>query len=201
MAAKKYFQKVEDFKKKIRFNEQLGLDERDNTILSLIQNNPEISQEDVAKKVKLSQPSVGARIRKLKEKGILCNINGVNFKVVELFLAKVDVNATDTNSIIEEFKDCPCFLNALIVSGRYNVCLLFTATDLKRLEGLINYHLRDHPKVKEIQMNIVISTAKDFVLPLNINYENKRQIECNQKCRECVGEICPDEFPTINVDE
>ena len=125
-------------------------------------------------------------IKKLKQKGILHSINGVNFRIVNLSLAKVDVNATDTTAIIDEFKDCPFFVNALITSGRHNVSLLFMATDLKRLEGIVNYHLRGNPKVKDIEMNIVISTAKDFVLPLNIDYENKRQTDCDQECKDCI---------------
>ncbi len=176
------YTKIEEFKKKIHFNEKLGLDDRDNFIISMLQNNPEISQEEIAQKIKLSQPSVGARIRKLQQKGILYNVNGVNFRVVDLALAKVDLNVTDTSAVISEFKDCPFFINALIMSGRYNLCLFFTATDLKRLEGIVNCHLRDNPKVKDIEMNIVISTAKDLVLPMNIDYDNKNQLECEQKC-------------------
>ena len=176
--------KVEEFKKKIQINEKLGLDNKDNIILSLLQKNPHVSQEEIARKIKLSQPSVGARIKKLQQKGILHNINGVNFKVVDLSLAKVEVNATDNAAIINEFKDCPFFINALITSGRHNLCLLFMATDLKRLEGIVNYHLRDNPKVKDVEMNIVISTARDLVLPLNIDYDNKKQIDCDQECRE-----------------
>ena len=184
--AQKTFAKLEEFKKKIHFNEKLGLDDRDNTILSLIQKTQDISQEEIAKKIKLSQPSVGARIRKMQQKGILHNINGVNFRIVDLSLAKIDVNATDTTAIINEFKDCPFFINALITSGKHNLCLLFMATDLKRLEGIVNHHLRGNPKVKEIELNIVISTAKDLVLPLNIDYESKRQIDCKQECADCV---------------
>ena len=186
MVKEKLFTKIEEFKKKTHFNEKLGLDDRDNTILSLLQKNPQISQDEIAKKIKLSQPSVGARIKKLHDKGILYNINGINFRVVDLALAKVDVNATDTAAVISEFKDCPFFLNALITSGKYNLCLLFTATDLKRMEGIVNYHLRGNPKVKDIQMNIVISTAKDFVIPMNIDYENKNQLNCEQHCRNSV---------------
>ncbi|MBL7054997.1 winged helix-turn-helix transcriptional regulator [Candidatus Woesearchaeota archaeon] len=184
--AGKNFKKLEEFKKKTQFNNTLGLDERDNVVLSLIQKNPGVSQEEIAKKIKLSQPSVGARIRKLKQKGILHNVWGVNFRVVDLNLAKVDVNATDTTAIINEFKDCPFFINALITSGKYNLCLFFTSTNLKRLEGIVNHHLRGNSKVKDIQMNIVISTAKDFVLPLNIDYDNERQINCEQNCKDCV---------------
>ena len=180
------FIKIEEFKKKMQFSEKLGLDDRDNTILSLVQKNPNIPQEEIAKKIKLSQPSVGARIKKLKQKGILHAVNGVNFRIVDLSLAKIDVNATDTTAIINEFKVCPFFVNALIPSGRHNLSLLFMATDLKRLEGIVNYHLRGNPKIKDIELDIVISTAKDFVLPLNIDYENKRQTDCDQECKDCI---------------
>lgn len=183
----KNFAKLEEFKKKIHFNEKLGLDDRDNLILSLIQKNQNISQEEIAKRIKLSQPSIGARIKKLKQKGILHTINGVNFKIINLHLAKIDVHATDTSAVIEEFKDCPFFINALITSGKYNLCLFFTATDLKRLEGIVNHHLRSNPKVKDVELNIVISAAKDFILPLNIDHENKNQIECRQKCKDCLN--------------
>jgi DNA-binding Lrp family transcriptional regulator len=147
-----------------------------------LQKNPNLSQEEIAKKIKLSQPSVGARIRRLQEKGIMQNVNGVNFKVVDLRIAKVEVNATDPSSVLKDFENCPFFINALITSGRHNLCLLFTATDLKTIEGVVNHHLRGNPKVKDVEMNIVISTAKDFVLPLNVDYENKKQVECEQKC-------------------
>ncbi|MBW2990587.1 Lrp/AsnC family transcriptional regulator [Candidatus Woesearchaeota archaeon] len=185
----KLFSKLDDFKKKIQFNEKLGLDDRDNTLLSMIQKNPKISQEEIAKKIKLSQPSVGARIRRLQQKGILHNISGVNFRVVDLSLAKVDINSTDTTAVIKEFKDCPFFINALVTSGKYNLCLFFMATDLKRLEGIVNYHLRGNPKVKEIEMNIVISSAKDLVMPLNIDYESKEQVTHDQKCMDEVKNL------------
>ena len=184
MAKRKNFQKISDFNKKIGFNEKLGLDTRDNIILSMVQKNPGVSQEEIARKVRLSQPSVGARLKKLQNKGVLCTVNGVNFRVVDLYFAKVDISSTDTASIIREFKDCSFFINALITSGRYNLCLFFMATDLKRLEGIVNHHLRNNSLVKEVELNIVISTAKDFVLPINIDYENKRQMCCEQHCKD-----------------
>ena len=183
------FKKLDEFKSNIQFNEKLGLDDRDNTILSLLQKDPKISQDEIAKKIKLSQPSVGARIRKLQQKGIVHNINGVNFRVVDLFLAKIDISATDTTAIIQEFKDCPFFVNALILSGKHNLCLFFTSTDLKRLEGIINHHLRGNPMVKDIEMNIVISASKDFVLPLNVDYDNQNQLNCDQHCKGCAEEL------------
>ncbi|MBU0614863.1 MAG: Lrp/AsnC family transcriptional regulator [Nanoarchaeota archaeon] len=181
------FSKIEEFKQNCGLDTKLGLDHRDNVIISILQKDPSISQEEIAKKIKLSQPSVGARIKKLQQKGVLNQINGVNFKTVDLSLGKIDVNTTDTKAIIDEFKDCPFFINAMVTSGRHNLCLLFAATDLKRLEGIVNHHLRSNPKVKEIELNIVISTCKDFVMPLNIDYENPRQLACKQDCRFTCG--------------
>jgi Lrp/AsnC family transcriptional regulator, leucine-responsive regulatory protein len=178
----KTFTKIKELKKKSIFDEKLGLDERDNIILNLLQQNQSISQIEIAQKIKLSQPSVGARIRKLQQKGILTTINGVNFKIVDLHLAKVDINATDTKGVLKEFKDCPFFVNGLITSGRFNLCLFFLATDLKHLEEIVNQNLRANPMVKEIEMNIVISTEKDFVLPINIGGECGC---CKKKCNDC----------------
>jgi Lrp/AsnC family leucine-responsive transcriptional regulator len=184
MKKKQNYASIERFDERLQISEKLHLDERDTIILSLIQKNPGISQEIIAKKIKLSQPSVGARIKKLQQKGVLQNINGVNFRVVDLSLAQVELNVKDTTAIIKEFKDCPFFINALITSGKFNLCLFFMAPDLKRVEGIANYHLRGNPLVKDIEVNIIISTAKDFVLPLNIDYDNKKQLCCGQECRK-----------------
>ena len=48
--------------------EFLDLDKRDREILSLLEKYPEMSQSEMAEKLKISQPSVSARIHKLKQK-------------------------------------------------------------------------------------------------------------------------------------
>ncbi|MBU1199248.1 MAG: Lrp/AsnC family transcriptional regulator [Nanoarchaeota archaeon] len=162
------------------FKEKLNLDDRDSIIISKLQNNPFTSQEDLAKELKLSQPSVSARIRKLREKGVLQQIVGTNLKKIDLPMAKIDISTTETESLLKEFQGCPFFINGFVTSGKHNLCMLFIAKDLKTLEGIVNYHLRCHPKVKEIEMNIIIKSAKDFVVPLNLN--DKQQITCEQNC-------------------
>ena len=42
------------------------IDDVDRRILHLLSENPEISQTDVAERLKISQPAVSARINKLK---------------------------------------------------------------------------------------------------------------------------------------
>ncbi|RLI65013.1 MAG: Lrp/AsnC family transcriptional regulator, partial [Candidatus Asgardarchaeum californiense] len=54
------------------------IDRKDRIILSLTHDNQEISQEEIAKKLHITQPSVAARIKKLKERGLIEQIVGVN---------------------------------------------------------------------------------------------------------------------------
>ncbi len=96
--------------------EFLDLDKRDREILSLLEQNPEMSQNDMALKLRISQPSVSARIHKLKQKGALAHVVGMNLKKVNLYMAKVDVMAKNTSSILDISKDCAYFLNGLSVS-------------------------------------------------------------------------------------
>ena len=88
--------------------ERIKLDEKDRKIITLLHNNQDISQEEIAKEIKLSQPSVAIRIKKLKEKGILDIIIGVNLNKVGIYVAVVLVQTTNTTKILNLFRECSC---------------------------------------------------------------------------------------------
>ncbi len=163
--------------------EFLDLDKRDREILSLLEKSPEMSQSDMAEKLKISQPSVSARIHKLKQKGALAHVVGMNLKKVKLHMAKVDVTANNTSSLLEVFKDCPYFLNGLIVSGKHNLCLFFVGEDIATLEAIVDGHLRNNPLVKEAEVSIVISPMKDLIMPLRMNFDFKDTPPCGNQCK------------------
>jgi DNA-binding Lrp family transcriptional regulator len=171
--------------------EFLDLDKRDREILSLLEQNPEMSQSDMAEKLKISQPSISARIHKLKQKGALSHIVGMNLKKVDLYMAKVDVVANNTSSVLEIFKDCPYFLNGLIVSGRNNLCLFFVGEDISTLEAIVDGHLRGNPLVKSAELSIVITTMKDFVMPIKMNFDFSNTPPCGNgcNCKDCSHHI------------
>ncbi|MFZ3060587.1 MAG: Lrp/AsnC family transcriptional regulator [Candidatus Methanoperedens sp.] len=171
--------------------EFLDLDKRDREILSLLELNPEMSQNDMAEKLKISQPSVSARVHKLKQKGALSHVVGMNLKKVNLYMAKVDVIANNTSSVLEIFKECPYFLNGLIVSGKHNLCLFFIGEDISTLEAIVDGHLRSNPLVKGAEVSIVITTMKDLVMPVKMNFETSSTPPCGNgcNCKECPHHI------------
>ncbi len=171
--------------------EFLDLDKRDREILSLLERNPEMSQNDMAEKLKISQPSVSARVHKLKQKGALSHVVGMNLKKVNLYMAKVDVMAKNTSSVLDIFKDCPYFLNGLIVSGEHNLCLFFVGEDIATLEAIVDGHLRNNPVVSSAKVSIVITPLKDFILPVKMSFGSSDIPPCGNgcNCKECAHHI------------
>ncbi len=171
--------------------EFLNLDKRDREILSLLEKHPEMSQSEMAEKLKISQPSISARIYKLKQKGALSHVVGMNLKKVNLYMAKVDVVANNTSSVLDIFKDCPYFLNGLIVSGRHNLCLFFVGEDIATLEAIVDGHLRNNPLVRGAEVSIVITTMKDLIMPVRMDFDFSDTPPCGNgcNCKDCAHHI------------
>jgi DNA-binding Lrp family transcriptional regulator len=163
----------------------IELDEKDRKIMTLLHDNQNVSQEEIAKKIKLSQPSVAIRIRKLKEKGIIDQIIGVNLNKVGIYVAMVNVRTTNTTKILNMFRHCPFFLNGFVVSGENNLLLLFAGEDLASLESIIDERLRPDKDVQSANFNIIISSIKDFILPIKMVEGTLNKPPCGIEYKQC----------------
>jgi DNA-binding Lrp family transcriptional regulator len=161
------------------------LDDKDRKIISMLHDNQEVFQEDIAKTVKLSQPSVAVRIKKLKEKGIIDQIIGVNLNKVGLYVAMVIVRTTNTTKILNMFLHCPFFLNGFVISGEKNLMLLFAGEDLASLESMIDERLRPDVDVQSADLSIIISSIKDFVMPIKLTKRPLNKPPCGIDYKEC----------------
>ena len=126
----------------------MNIDDRDKTILNMFAKDPSVSQEEIAKAIKLSQPSVAARIRKLRKLGAMETLTGIDPFRVGLQMAKVDVTTTNPSKVLDVFQGCPYFMNGLIVSGRNNLTLFFVAEKISTLEAIVDGHLRKMPVIR-----------------------------------------------------
>ena len=68
------------------------IDNTDKKILNMLSEDPQMSQAELSEHLKISQPAVSARIRKLEEKGVLARVIGTDIKKADVFLAKVDLS-------------------------------------------------------------------------------------------------------------
>ncbi len=165
--------------------DRIELDDRDRKIIALFEQNPEISQTEIAEHVGLSQPTVGARINKLKSTGAIATGVGMDLKKVGLNIAKVDLSTRDSNEIIDRFKTCPYFLNGIIVSGKENLCLFFAAEDISTIEALVDRHIRSNPSVSSVDFGIIISSVQSMAMPVKMDIEKADKPPCGFDCSEC----------------
>jgi len=162
------------------------IDDKDRTIISMYARDPHVSQDDIAEELGMSQPSVALRIRKLRESGAMETLVGVNPQRMGLNIAKVDVSTNDTNELLSMFRNCPFFMNGFVVSGRYNLCLLFMSEDIATMESIINGHIRPNPNVREVDFNIIISSARPFVVPTDMTASsNRAPCGYRHQCKDC----------------
>lgn len=86
------------------------LDEKDKVILEILENDSETSQDKIAKLAGLSQPSVGARVKKMKSMGIINHTYGVNIKDPGLYILKVDIKCRQPRDLLKLFEGVPILL-------------------------------------------------------------------------------------------
>jgi len=168
-------------------NSNVSLDKKDRIILSLTHDNQQVSQDEIAKKLHISQPSVAARIKKLKKQGLIEQIIGVNLNKVGLKVAMVRLTTSNTEKILTMFRDCPFFLNGFIVTGKDNLVLLLIGDDMASLESIIDSHIRPDKDVQSVDFDVIITSIKDFIVPVNIPKESLHHPPCglDHKCEDC----------------
>ncbi len=165
--------------------ERVDLDDKDRMIIAIFERDPGIAQTEIAQQVGLSQPTVGARILKLRQSGVITSTVGMDLKKIGLNRAKVDLTTQDSNDVINHFLNCPYFMNGFIVSGQKNLTLLFAAEDIGTIEAVVDKNLRSNPLVTNVDMGIIVSSVKDVIKPVKMALDKRDISPCGSNCREC----------------
>lgn len=166
--------------------EVMGLDEKDVKIIGWYMENPLISQQEIAQQLKLSQPSVNSRIQKLMKKGVLNFRAGLEFTKSKLVMVRVDFTAKDAHVMLEKLKRCAFFVNGFVMSGKHNVSVFLVCDDIRKMEDIINEHIRSNQQASDINVNVVVDSARDFLFQIDVKQELQEK-GCFQPnaCKEC----------------
>lgn len=165
--------------------EKLGIDNRDAKIISWYMENPFISQSEISKRLKLSQPSINVRIQKLIKRGILKFNVGMDFNSSNLFLCRVDFTSKDPHQTLQRLKECTFFVNGFIMSGKNNVSIFIVNTDLRKIDEIINERIRTDSDVSDINVNVVVSSSKDFIFSMNLHESTPKICYQLNGCKDC----------------
>lgn len=163
----------------------IHLDEKDRKILTLLHDQKDLSQEEIAQIIGLSQPSIATRIKKLKEKGIMQDQTGVNLNKVGMYVVIVTASTTNTSAILNMFHHCPFFLNGFVTSGKENLMMMFAGEDLASLESIIDQRIRANKDVQNAEFTIVLSSKKDLIYPLRMVERPQNNAPCGIDYKGC----------------
>ena len=152
------------------------IDDIDKRIIEILQNSPNITHSQIAKNLDRSQPAIGARIKKLSEKGVLATQIGVDFSKdlvsSSLNLVKIEMSITSPQIVFDMVDSCPYIINALKLSGDYNIMIFMACSSLKRLDIILDKHFRNKDNVRKIKMDIITDFAAPFILQVDFTIEN-----------------------------
>jgi Lrp/AsnC family leucine-responsive transcriptional regulator len=162
------------------------IDDIDKSIIALLQETPNITHSEIAKKIGRSQPAVGSRIHRLEEKGIISSQFGLNFKNSSgINLFKVELATKNPEEILRMGKSCPFIINCMKLSGENNIMILLASSSLKKVDNIVDYHFRNQDDITNVKMDIITDFLKDFVLPIDFEMD-KHNPEPGKGC----GEMC-----------
>jgi len=154
------------------------MDAIDLRILEILQRDARVTQQEIARRVRLSQPSVADRIRKLEARGVIL---GYVAKVDPAHLGK-DITAFIGVGIshpkyFEAFGKkvlaMPDILECHRVAGSDSYLLKIRTENTKSLDRLLVEQLRTFPGVYRTETTLVLSSIKeDLALSVNVEQES-----------------------------
>jgi Lrp/AsnC family leucine-responsive transcriptional regulator len=149
------------------------IDKTDILILKIMQEDGRASVSEIAKKVKLSIPAAGERIKKLSEKGLLKKFVAIlDHKKAGLdltaFVFIVSEHSDHYSKFVEEANNCEAILECHSITGGGSHILKVRVENSQALEDLL-YEIQNWPGVSRTQSNLVLSTYKEETsIDLNI---------------------------------
>lgn len=157
----------------------------DKKILSMLSENPEMPQSELSERLKISQPAVSARIRKLEEKGVIARLVGIDIKKAQLFLAKVDLSTDNVEKVLEALESCPLFLNCFLTSGKHNMTAFLLGENIRSIMSCVDSRLRRNLPVKDLEFDLIVTPTRPFIVPIRPQMERKKVTPCGADCSTC----------------
>ncbi|EPJ47940.1 MAG: hypothetical protein OFPI_08320 [Osedax symbiont Rs2] len=147
----------------------MRLDKINRNILSLLQSDARISNQELAKQVNLSPSSCLNRVRKLEEAELIgpyigiVNLEKACRSVMAIITVKLQDQSTEGfQNFLRCAKAIPELVECYTVSGGFDMFLRVAAADMVRFNQIVDELLDIIPGMVNLSSHIVLSTDKSF---------------------------------------
>jgi len=172
---------------------RVRLDDLDRKILAYLQENPSSPQAEIAKKVGVSQPTVGMRIKKLIKMGVLERRIGIPAYKFNLRLAMIGIKTRNPDELVKKFEGCPRLVFMAKSMGAHQLIMHFIGSCDRALQNLIEERLSNDSNVIDFDVSLADTPDSKILIPLKIPTEQSPVSPCGvdcAKCRKYVSERC-----------
>jgi len=151
-----------------------NIDNIDRHILHLLQENGNLSNLELARKIHLSPPATHARVRRLEQEGVICGYTGLvdreqaGFDLLCFIQVSMQVHQLEQ---VERFREAvrqmPEVLECHHITGEYDYLLKVVLRNRKDLERFVVHQLTPTLGVGRIHTSLVLAEVKTTtVLPI-----------------------------------
>ncbi len=165
------------------------LDESNRKIISLLEENPNLTQSEIARELDISQSAVAMRVNKLVKSGLFVRGGVLNITALGLQMGRADLATEDYSKVLEWASKCPLFINGSLSVGGRNVSLFFVSEDLEMFHHIVDDHLRKMKEVSDLSFSQIVNWIQDYNANLNLDFDRVSSPPCGQYpfCPKCPG--------------
>ena len=147
---------------------------------------PSLSQVKLAKMMRLTQPAISFRLRKLIEKGVIQDPGlEIDPKSIGFKLMKVDMQTEKGSTIIEKFRDCPALVNSYVTEGKNGLCMIITGESREFCNCMIAEHLEKHPDISNVRSEMIVGSMRGFRTRMDASRKLDAPPCGDHSCSEC----------------
>ncbi|MBE5967109.1 MAG: Lrp/AsnC family transcriptional regulator [Lachnospiraceae bacterium] len=143
-----------------------GLDEVDQTIITLLTKNARMSYVDIGEAVGLSRVAVKARISALEERGIIEEyttiINPQKISSAISSYYEIEVEPKYYQKVIDILERNDTVTQIYQVSGKNKLHVHAVAADSDGMEAFLNHVMYQLPGILSLDCNVILSRIKDI---------------------------------------
>jgi Lrp/AsnC family transcriptional regulator len=156
-----------------------NLDEKDLLILSSLQKNSVITNNDLAKKVGLSPSACLVRTKRLFNEGIIKQFTVVidplkiGYNILTLtFVTLHPHNRKMADNFVDKINKIPQIIECHNMTGSWDYCLKIVAKNIEDYRNFVLDTLLEIGGVEKIETQIVLKSDKNSLIPVT-NFEIK----------------------------
>lgn len=161
------------------------LDDTDLFILKTLSMHPTLNQVELAEKIRLTQPAISGRLRKLRGMGMLRDAAiEVASRPLGLKMVKVDMQVKNGSEMMEKFRRCPIVAESYVHDNN-GMCMIVIGESKQFLNCFVSEHLGKNENVENIRTETITESLNGFRTSMDMSKKLDTPPCGDHPCNEC----------------